>query len=205
MNKLNKSNKSNTRSTSSRALIKRVLQSVKGTDELKILDTNYSSVSISSTGIIYPITLISAGTGNNNRVGLKISPQRLYANFTISHNLVSPSEIIFTRLIHFIDLQQVGGAYPVVTDLLTSNLYYSTFNVNTFNRFKILSDKLFATDQYNQTILYKFSKKLHGEVRYQGGNTTDISKNGHYMLAISNQAIYFSFLDGNNRLSFTDS
>jgi hypothetical protein len=203
-----KSYRKSTRKTKTNKLSKQISRQVKqiiNQDiERKSVDTIYSTTAISSTGAIYPITLVGSGTSYNQRIGLSIKPTKLEARFQIFHSLTAPSEQITVRMIHFIDLQQKDGVYPSVNDVLYAPTVYNPINWLNNKRFRLLSDRIIVTNQYKQTVSIKQLYKLSVDTRYSSTGTTDITKNGIYMLLLSDQGLYYPFITGFNRLYYTD-
>jgi len=162
-------------------------------------DPEKKQVMYSSSGASFPtlgsITLLSnvgAGDGVSQRDGHQIVPRYLILRMNLAHD--STVNVSACRVMIFQDKQQVGDSTPGVSTLLydnTGNLgTISPLSELTKTRFKVLKDSTMLMDYYNRTKQITWKIKLSGYIEYNGNATTDIQKNGIYMLVISDQPTY---------------
>lgn len=156
-----------------------------------------------TSGEVIHITNIAQGDDDNARTGRSVLLKSIF--YRISATINASATNTFVRIILLKDNQQVGDSTPSVTSILASASYLSPLNVNSIGRYTVLKDHLFSLDAAKQdTKLIKIYKKLQMHVKYNGTASTDIQKNGIYILFISSEATNTPSLPYNVRLSYHD-
>lgn len=156
--------------------------------EVKELITVQASFPITSTGDVIAVTLIGQGDSMSQREGNSVKLQHLTMRHVFEHN-ISGNINQFVRVILFCDRQQIADTLPAVTDVLESASHLSPYSLASKGRFTILSDKLFRlnANTYNGKAMV-MKRKMSQIVRWNSSATTDIQKNGIFILFISSQA-----------------
>lgn len=138
-----------------------------------------------SSGVVTPCFLISQGDGDSNRTGNSILLRNMLLRLRFLKHPSASTTIC--RIIIFQDKQQISDTTPAVTNILASASVDAPLNLNASGRFKIM---------YNKTIVLTISsplwhketyRKLYSHVRFNGTASSDIQKNGIYMLVITDQ------------------
>lgn len=148
-----------------------------------------SSVSgaVSTTPSVNHLTAIATGDADASRTGNSILCKRLTYNMSINMN-VSSSDT-WLRMVLLVDTQQVGDTAPQWTDVFSAATISSLLNVETLGRFTILRDKIYTMSiSGRRNLQLKGSIPLKFHTRYNGNNSTDIQKNGVYLMFLSNEA-----------------
>lgn len=161
----------------------------KNTGELKAV-TISSTFQVNTAGSISALCIPATGTDISSRIGRKITLKNLYIKGTffnepaggVTDNTVGMN---VGRMIVLIDWQP-NGAFPAVTDILTSASPWAHLNLNNRDRFKIIIDKMFTLEPYKvaaginlytfgspQAITFKKYKKLNIDTIFNGTSMAD--------------------------------
>lgn len=154
---------------------------------------------------------ISAGTGENQRIGRKLTLRHLNMRYTIKNE---GSTMNTVRVIVILD-KQCNGTGITVPDFLQTEDYQSFNNLANSNRFKTLHDRMHTVpSQGVSTAIGKLSdelyiKDLNVPVEYSGttGGLTEIKSANISMLVIPDKASTNLSLRFNSttRLRYSDS
>lgn len=139
------------------------------------------------TPIVQSLSNIAQGDNYYEREGLAIKYKYLTMKYSITHdNLVQTSSI---RVIIVQDLRQVQSTIPSATDVFTNPAnIHSALNPQQAGRFKVHFDKIFWTNSLTKTrIEGKFYKPLNAVGRWVDGTQTTYSKNGFFIIALTDQ------------------
>lgn len=149
-----------------------------------------SSDAVTTTAGITHLTPIAQGDSNISRTGNSILAKTLNMQMeVVMHNSATST---FFRILVIQDKQQVADTPPTIADILeASSSTNSIYEINTHGRFKILKNYHFSLDTYKARskvikFHYKFPKTHH--IRYNGSASSDIQKNGVYLVLLSNEA-----------------
>ncbi len=135
-------------------------------------------------------TDIAQGNTQATRTGDKISPTSLYLTgyllMDVGQTGSSETDILIVQ-----DRQQISDTGPEYSDVFDGNPGGGILvNNNTLGRFKILSHKQYSlTPGVKESIRIKTYMKLSGSTRYNGLTSTDLQKNGIYMIMRSNKSL----------------
>ncbi|AYP28695.1 MAG: coat protein [Circoviridae sp.] len=141
----------------------------------------------SSTGTVTLLNGMAQNDTSSGRTGNSILMRNIFLRLGFQQH---PSATSTTyRVMLVLDTQQVGDTSPAISDILeTVNVYAPLATANT-GRFKIMKNWFFntnnASNTFKQLNLYK-DVRFH--TRYNGPANTDITKNGLYLVALSDQA-----------------
>lgn len=170
-------------------------------------EKKYHTVSISgamsSSGSVQALTAISQGDTNSTREGNSLLLKSLYLRMCITQH--SSAVSTFYRLLLIKDLQQVSDTSPGVTDIISSATIGSGLNKSNAGRFQVLHEFVFSTDNSKTTT--RFIKKYipqNFHIRYNGTTSTDIQKNGLYLVYLSDQGTNTPNLNATIVSSFYD-
>lgn len=165
-------------------------------------DFTTSAYGISSAGVIFQLTEISQGNTMGTRTGNSILLRNLSQRLRLTKNTSAVTTVV--RVILFQDKQQVADTQPTIGDVLQSTSVDAPLNANNFGRFNILTSKVIVLDS-NRPMYHKESfRSMFSHVRFNGTASTDISKNGLYVMFISDQPTNQPTLDYYSRLSYRD-
>lgn len=163
-----------------------------------------STVSPSSSGGVISLCGVAQGDTRSARTGncILLSSILFREVFTLNGSATSST----IRRIVFIDTQQVADTDPSVGAVLESSSHLSPLNANSFGRFKILNDEMITVDNVGKRSCSTkhFIDKVQLHMRYNGANSTDIAKNGLYVLYISNEGTNTPAVDYSFRIGFYD-
>jgi len=114
--------------------------------EIKSVDIPSSSFGLSTTAVITPINLISAGSSYFNRIGRKITLKSLHVKLFLD-NLRTTASADYLRIMVVYDGQS-NGSLPSISDIIQdtdqtgTNATYSSSstNLNNRDRFRVLAD-----------------------------------------------------------------
>lgn len=172
--------------------------------ELKIVDTA-NSATVSTAFVVIPLVEVQQGTALNERVGYSITPKDLDVRlkFDIGAALIgSPNSIV--RILVVKDNQQIDSTSPAGLDVLSTADPVSQRNYFNQYRFSILKDTSFNMDQYHPVLFKKMKLNIGTFIRYSGAGLTSVSKNGIYLIMISNNTANPPTVSWWNRIRFTD-
>lgn len=174
--------------------------------EMLHLDTNFSSATIIGTGAVTHLTAINQNDTSAGRTGNSLLLRSLAYRFKLEINSSVSSNTTITMLI-FQDTQQVGDTSPATTDVLASANTYSLLNTNTAGRFKVLLRKSFLLTPATggkPAIEVKNYLNVYSHVRFNGTSSSDIQKNGLYVLFISSESVNYPTISGTFRIGYHD-
>lgn len=117
--------------------------------EMKFFDTALAYTTITNSGVITSPTfnLIDLGTGEQNRIGRKVTVKRIQIRGTLQNRSQEDPAMTSNkfRVIVYQD-KQCNGAAATVTDILDSADVDSFRNLQNSQRFRILSDKFYVSN-----------------------------------------------------------
>lgn len=155
---------------------------------------------------ITSLTDIAVGDGTSSRTGNSILLRSIYIRGYVELN---PAVTLDTRITIALvqDKQQVSDTSPTVAQIFTSTTdAQSTIQRDTgIGRFKILWRKTFVlTPGNNNARLLQKYMKVYSHVRYNGTATSDIQKNGLYLVQINSESTNFPVATFNCRVGYHD-
>lgn len=154
--------------------------------EVYKFDTDTSS-SPSTAGTITHLSAIAQGDAENSRSGNSIYLRSVLVNGVMQIHASATSTTY--RIMIVSDSQQVGDTSPAISDILNSVGVTSALNRGTVGRFSVLYDKMFNINTAaTPTRCHKIFLPMLRHVRFNGAATTDIQRNGIYLVLISNEA-----------------
>ncbi|UOF78301.1 capsid protein [Circoviridae sp.] len=170
-------------------------------------DFSYSAgTNITNTGFITNITALSQGDSSSTRTGNSILLRSIYYRFKIEINPSVTSNTTITMLL-LKDKQQTSDTSPLPGDILSSLRTEAMINLDYAGRFKILKRKTFyltpssGGQPVKEIVGYR---KVYDHVRYNGTASTDIQKNGYYLLFISSENTNYPTIQGTTRIGYHD-
>jgi len=189
----------------------------RGREELKTIDTDGVSGTITSVGAVTLLNGVAQGTDYTERIGRKVMLRSiLWRGFVTPSSATSLPEGAFFRYIIFYDAQ-TNAVAPAVTDVLQTNAYDSPLNLTNRDRFKVLVDKYCTVNAVTFTTgalsagspmpkHLKFYRKFMMEVIFgsTGGTVGSIQTGGLFLLTICSVNVGCK-LDMYSRVRFTDS
>lgn len=158
-----------------------------------------------NAGTVQSLVLIAQGDDEGYRTGNSILLSSLFHR--CAYQLHASATQSFVREIIFMDKQQISDTNVSVTDILQTASYLSPLNKGLVGRYKIIKDTTFALSSSTQTRVSKKFVSFKGKqehVRYNGTLSTDVQRNGLYILHISNEPTNTPAVSVYNRITFYD-
>lgn len=176
----------------------------------KLLNVEYKKHTItqqsdsvsSTTDSLGHLTAVPQDASGSSRNGISIKLTNLSIKGAIEQNVLTARSIV--RFVVVQDMQQVSDSAPTWGNIFENVGMQDYLNLNTLGRFKILMDQTFTVNAENPTKMFKKNFKLNTHVRYNGSASTDIQKNGIYVLARSADAANLPVVNWNARITFVD-
>lgn len=138
---------------------------------------------VSTTGLVADLSVISQNVGDQGRLGDQLSPTSL--EFSYDWNMVDGFNRCRVILFRWLD-NGVVGVNDILLATTTLPRVFASYNKDNRNKFNILYDKTHVgaiLPAANSIVAASKSRKLTGKIRYENGTT---SGNSHiYLLAIT--------------------
>lgn len=107
-----------------------------------------------------------------------------------------------------LDSQQVSDTTPGITDIFESGTDpHTLLKTGNLGRFKILYRKQYTLDSNaagNNALTVRKFNRLNFHVRYNGTSSSDIQKNGLYLVMITSESSLFPSITINTRINYHD-
>lgn len=165
------------------------------------VDTSIATTS-GTTPAVVQLNAIAVGDAEGSRTGNSILQKYVYMKVTTKLNVSSNYSRL--RLVLVQDKQQVGDTSPSYTDVYESASPMALINKLTVGRYSILYDRTFNLDANNAQLLQDKYIPINNHARYNGTASTDIQKNGLYLMYISDDNTNQPTISVNARLCYID-
>lgn len=137
-------------------------------------------------GDAIPLTDIPQGDQIGTRTGNSILVKRAYIRVKLDKHATPASSTIRYALVR--DSQQVSDGAPTYENVFSpGGGVLSALNSAQLGRFTILEEKLLTVDTDNPSRVFVINVSMSSHVRYNGSNSTDIQKNGLYLVVCSTE------------------
>lgn len=200
----------------SRGFSNKVRSVIRGFAERKEITQDYSTpAEVDWTGRLHACHEIKQGDSTQERTGTEIQAHSVAWNITARNDGSPGAQSITVMLVR--DMQQVKSTHPAISDILNPSTVgtlaapNSLLNIHSRGRFKVLYRRQYTlADQTGADSssfhIIKGYKRLSFPLRYNGSGSTNIDKNGLYMLFISDgdPAADSVYIVGSIRFYFTD-
>lgn len=181
---------------------------LRGGPESKNLDVA-GSVSSNLGAFVTPlvvsnlINLIGQGATENNRIGRKVTMTSLMCRWAFDGSADTVAQGM--RIFVFYD-KQPNGAFPNITDVLTSSSHTGLMNLNNADRFIVLHDELVNEMAITAAPIGSFYVKMNLDSVYQsnGGTVADFATGAIY-IAVANSTSTTRTLSFRSRVRYYDS
>jgi len=184
---------------------------IRGSPQIKFVDTTYPNVAIISTGqILSPsASAVTQGVGVSQRTGDTIFQKELFINYSLS--AINNDVFSSARIIVFKWVPNSNLLLPIVTDILQTASLTSMYNWQLSNQYFILYDCFHSlagnlttpASSGNQAFLGKIAIK--GPKRCEFAPATALSSNQIYVLVISDSSLTpFPIWNGVLRLTYSE-
>lgn len=174
--------------------------------EVKIHDIAVNTLAnVSNAGLIRDLALIAQGNTLDARDGDFIAPFLLNIRMNWTGDAAATTGVYRTIVLR--DKQQEATVTPSVANVLASTSPLAQFNLLNRNRFKILYDRTFTgvnDAAIRQSWVQIIRLKLTLPMQFRGAATTDIQKNGLYMIVIFNNNANMPDVTFSTRLFYND-
>lgn len=159
--------------------------------------------SVSDSGSITHLTPITQGDSTANRQGNSVLGKYLTCRGILTKHASATATQV--RCMLFRDNQQVGDTSPGISDILQSTPYInSMLSSTTVGRFTKLYDKLVFLSSNKPSGQFVINLAVKSHVRFNGSASSDIQKNGLYLVLVSNEATNTPSVDAQARFGFYD-
>lgn len=192
--------------------------------ERKFIDVDCTASNIASPGTVIHVTKIAQGDTVADRTGNGVKLQLLSLRGRISTPIdtipgTTPTRNSYYRVALVQDKQQIADTSPGLTDIFNpSNPVTVQLAVTALKRFRVLWMSnvfdprmlLMATSLENtsacptQMTTFEYNWTGNQEIRFNGTATSDIEKNGVYLIYFSDDANSTLDIGASVRLGFTD-
>lgn len=146
---------------------------------------------IPATGTVVALTDIAQGDTDITRTGNSIFVRSVFLRGSLTSSADDATGTV-VRIILFSDTQQTSDTAPSAASVLSGVDIDAPLNRTTAGRYNIMWDMMFnmplQSDSGVNIRQVKRFQSLRHHVRYNGAASTDIQKNGIYLLLLSNQA-----------------
>lgn len=169
-------------------------------------DTTFSAATIVNTGSNTHLTALPQGDTNITRTGNSILLRSLTYRFKLEISSAVSSNSAITMIVFF-DTQQIADTSPAVTDILNTAAPQSLLNLNFAGRFKVLRRKTFILTPATgarPALEFVDNLNLYKHVRFNGAASSDVQKNGLYVLFISSESTNYPTITGTFRIGYHD-
>lgn len=178
--------------------------------EVKAVDTYVSNSpdnSTVNTTFVSALSSIAQGDSYNNRDGLSVKYQKLHVSGHFVSTFTAINESV-VRILIVKDLEQVGSTVPSTSDIIETAsgfLVNNPLNILNMGRFKIIDDfRLSVSFQGNAIALFDREYVLKGHCHFSGSSATTWTKDGIYLVAMSDQSSELPTLTWSARVTYTD-
>lgn len=159
--------------------------------ELKVNEIIPSTISFDTAGgSTSVITLIGEGIGRGQRIGDKVIVKSISVCGDFAADQASAQVEEWVRFAIVQEKQQIGDTSPPLSAIYAQdNNPFSMRELASRGRFRVLASRTFKLDHRNvqtKMVFINFNFKTGLTVRYNGAATTDIQKNGLYVVLQSN-------------------
>ena len=148
------------------------------------IDTAYSTT-VGTTANVALLNNIATGDTANTRTGISVLLKYAYISLTFNRSTSATTAYSQLRMLLVQDTEQVGDTSPVYSDVMEGGLSSSILNRDNMGRFTILLDKQLNLTANTPAIMVKEMVPLNFHARYNGTASTDIEKNGVYLMLVS--------------------
>lgn len=164
-----------------------------------------SAVSITSTVAYQHLTAIAQGDAISNREGQSMKVTNLLFRARLMYNALGDATQ-FVRLVLIRDKQQVADTTIVYTDVFQAGVdgIIAPLNSNTAGRFQILYDNVHPLTSNKPYSLMDYDSPMQSHVLYNGTASTDIQRNGLYLLQVSSSAANAPTITSGARITYVD-
>lgn len=187
--------------------------------ELKYTDITLTVTNLTNSGTVVNLTQIAQGDTISTREGQTIHLKKIFIRGTLAAAADAPIEGFF-RYVVFVDKQQVADSSPSVATVIqdgtgSANPIHNLLNVNFLERFRVLWSskaiplKRLGLDTDNTTPPtedpnIEVNLAVNFKVAFNGTASSDIEKNGVFMLFLTSATTDTIDFAGVARLGFTD-
>lgn len=178
---------------------------IKGLVNSEMLYADQSfSLAISTTPTITHLTGIAQGDSEQGRTGNGILVRSI--SFKYAVQMHASAVATGFRIILLQDKQQVGDTAPTAAAILeTTTSPWSLLQRDQAGRFKILYSRIHTLSSNGKEIIsVEKHMKMYSHVRYNGSASTDVQKNGLYLVCLSDQATNTPTFGGMFRVNYHD-
>lgn len=156
--------------------------------ETKRITAALITLAPSTTAVLTHLTPITQATTSNGRIGESINVTMVEINAWLQFG--GGTADIVVRWIVLVDRRQRSDSAPVIADILaTPTDPLSHIRDSSLGRFRILFDCFHSLDVVSQnSFTWRWRKRVNLDVRFNGVLSTDIERNGVYLVSLSNVA-----------------
>lgn len=166
------------------------------------------TINLAAKSNIFQLNALPVGDVSGTRTGNSILMRSLYLRGFIQ---INPAVTVNTRIgmVLLWDTQQVSDTIPAITDIFDNNDPEATLRTSangySAGRFKIISRKTFnlIPGQHPTHNIDKY-RKLYKHAKFNGSNSSDIQKNGLYLVILTSEVANFPTVNITSKLGYHD-
>lgn len=162
------------------------------------------AATLSNTAQVTSLNPIANGDGEGARTGNSILAKYLSVNFIVNRNSVSTTSADSFRVVIVRDNEQVADTAPAYTDVFSANSIVAPLNVLNVGRFTLLLDKRFYVSYNKAQASFQQVIPLNFHLRFNGTASTDIEKNGLWLMILDDASANHPSMAGNSRIAYYD-
>lgn len=179
---------------------------IQRSQEKKALDFTGGAFTVGTTAVAGHLSIVGQGTAQNQRIGNSVYASAFAVNYYMYRHPTSVT--VHMRFVIVMDSQTQGDdtslAWTEVFD--NASILAMKNRGSQRNRFTILYDKIHQMSASDIGFVHqKIFIKLNKTIEWNGSQSSDIQKNGIYLLALSDDDTNKPAMDYYFRLYFTDS
>lgn len=167
------------------------------------IDTSYSTT-VGTTANVALLNNIATGDTANTRTGISVLLKYAYISLTFNRSTAATTAYSQLRMLLVQDTEQVGDTSPAYSDVIEGGLSSGLLNRDTMGRFTILLDKQLNLTANTPAIRVQQMVPLNFHARYNGTASSDIEKNGVYLMIVSSEATNQVGIVGVCRIAYYD-
>lgn len=163
-----------------------------------------STVNQSTTESVHYLNALAQGDTDASRDGNSVLMNTVSIRGTVSYNSAGATAQR-VRIVLLQDKQQISDTVPTYTSVFETSSVIAPLNSDFVGRYNILYDKVFSLNaSFGFQRQFSFGKYLNQHARFNGPLSSDIQRNGLYLMVISDQATNGPEVDLYSRLNYYD-
>lgn len=171
--------------------------------EVKIHDQGWQSTEIDNGGEIFALADVTQGDTGLLRDGRSMSVFNI--NLRWKMIFAAADDVTCFRIIVFRDTKQIAGVQPIVLNVLAQAKVVSQLKDIYRTRWDIMYDYTGTVGlSKGRMVVGQFNKRVAIKMEYSGSAASNVTKNGIYLLVISDETTDKPYFERSSRVLFND-